>query len=113
VALYDPAPLLPDSPLLPPALSSINVTDRNNLTARRQYILHLPQPARPGAPGVNRSRPLPLVLYFHGQGVQATDAATGASTGGATDFSGVGDAQVGLGRNVTLYYRSSTSYQMC
>jgi poly(3-hydroxybutyrate) depolymerase len=91
----------------------LSVTDRHNLTMSRSYVLNLPPGPSPGpacnpgaqppqlCPGVPASpcppsgvcpsnteprKPVPLLLYFHGQGATATDAATTI-----TNFVGVGN----------------------
>lgn len=91
----------------------LSVTDRHNLTMSRSYLLNLPPDPAPGTacspgaqppqlcPGTPPSpcpptgfcpastvprKPLPLLLYFHGQGAMASDAATTI-----TNFVGVGN----------------------
>ena len=66
------------APINGTAINELLVTDRNRLNFTRQYVLNVPlQVAR---------SPLPLLLYFPGQLVDAADAAATL-----TNFIGVGD----------------------
>ena len=63
------APTLPPGqqhrlPVGKTAMREFSMTDRNNLTRSRRYAVHLPSSYRHGSAA---QRPLPLLLYLHGQ----------------------------------------------